>query len=32
MSTFDPPPPAIVHDRLNDKTFEWWPGWELSYR
>ena len=25
MSTFDPAKPAIVHDRLNDRQFEWKP-------
>ena len=25
MSTFDPSTPAMVHDRLNDRTFEWKP-------
>ena len=25
MSTFDPSNPAMVHDRLNDRTFEWKP-------
>jgi hypothetical protein len=25
MSTFDPSKPAMVHDRLNDRTFEWTP-------
>jgi hypothetical protein len=25
MSEFDPSKPAMVHDRLNDETFEWVP-------
>ena len=25
MSEFDPSLPGIVHDRLNDRTFEWKP-------
>ena len=25
MSTFDPSKPAMVHDRLNDRTFQWKP-------
>ena len=25
MSEFDPTKPAMVHDQLNDQTFEWEP-------
>jgi hypothetical protein len=25
MSEFDPSKPALVHDQLNDDTFEWMP-------
>jgi hypothetical protein len=25
MNEFDPSKPAMVHDRLNDETFEWKP-------
>ena len=25
MSEFDPSKPALVHDQLNDDTFEWLP-------
>jgi len=25
VSTFDPSKPAMVHDRLNDRTFKWKP-------
>jgi hypothetical protein len=25
MRTFDPTKPAMVHDQLNDETFEWQP-------
>jgi hypothetical protein len=25
MNEFDPSKPAMVHDRLNDRTFEWAP-------
>jgi hypothetical protein len=33
MSTFDPSNPAMVHDRLNDRTFQWVPAaMEASYR
>jgi hypothetical protein len=33
MSTFDPSLPAMVHDRLNDRIFEWAPGtMEANYR
>ena len=31
MRTFDPSPPAMVHDHLNRKTFEWRPEWQASY-
>jgi hypothetical protein len=26
MSTFDPSKPAMVHDRLDDRTFKWKPA------
>jgi len=26
MKEFDPTKPAMVHDRLNDRTFEWKPA------
>jgi hypothetical protein len=33
MSDFDPTQPAMVHDLLNDKTFQWNPDRHLeSYR
>jgi hypothetical protein len=32
MSDFDPSRPAMVHDRLNDKTFEWKAEWAANYR
>jgi hypothetical protein len=33
MSEFDPKRPALVHDLLNDRTFEWKPETHLeSYR
>ena len=32
MKEFDPTKPAMVHDRLNDKTFEWLPEWQASYK
>jgi hypothetical protein len=28
----DPSQPAMVHDRLNDRTFEWSPDWLGNYR
>jgi hypothetical protein len=28
---FDPSAPAMVHDRLNDRTFEWSPGMRAHY-
>jgi hypothetical protein len=31
MSEFDPSAPAMVHDRLNDRTFEWKPEWRAAY-
>jgi hypothetical protein len=27
MATFDPDEPCKVHDRLNDRTFDWRTGW-----
>src|SRR5262245_30811039 len=30
MSEFDPTQPAMVHDQLNDQTFEWDPEKYLS--
>jgi hypothetical protein len=33
MKDFDPSTPAMVHDRLNDRTFEWKPpSMEANYR
>jgi hypothetical protein len=33
MSEFDPSKPALVHDQLNDHTFEWQPErWAGEYR
>jgi hypothetical protein len=32
MSEFDPTRPALVHDELNDRTFESKPEWADSYR
>jgi hypothetical protein len=31
MTQFDPSRPALVHDRLNAKTFEWSPEWRASF-
>jgi hypothetical protein len=31
MRTFDPSHPAMVHDELNQQTFEWQPEWQSSY-
>jgi hypothetical protein len=31
MTQFDPSRPALVHDRLNAKTFEWSPQWRASF-
>jgi hypothetical protein len=31
MAQFDPSRPALVHDRLNAKTFEWSPEWRVSF-
>jgi hypothetical protein len=31
MTQFDPSRPALVHDRLNAKTFEWTPEWRVSF-
>jgi hypothetical protein len=31
MNQFDPSQPALVHDRLNAKTFEWSPEWRPSF-
>ncbi len=32
MKDFDPSVPSIVHDRLNNETFEWTPAaWKESY-
>ena len=31
MKEFDPSKPAMVHDRLNDRTFEWKPEWQGKY-
>lgn len=27
IDTLDPTQPALVHDRLNDRIFEWRPVW-----
>ena len=33
MKKFDPSAPAMVHDRLNDRTFGWKPAvMEANYR
>jgi hypothetical protein len=32
MSEFDPTKPALVHDGLNDNTFEWKPEWAEDFR
>ncbi len=32
MSEFDPTIRAVVHDRLNDKSFDWDPDWAGHYR
>ena len=32
MTTFDPDEPCQVHDRLNDRTFEWKTGWAEDYK
>lgn len=32
MSEFYPDLPSKVHDRLNDRTFEWKTGWAPAYR
>ena len=32
MSEFDPSVPSLVHDQLNDDTFEWVPAkWREHY-
>jgi hypothetical protein len=31
MNAFDPSGSAIVHDRANDRTFEWSPDWQAAY-
>ena len=31
MSQFDFSQPALLHDRLNAKTFEWSPEWRTSF-
>jgi hypothetical protein len=31
MRDFDPSQPAIVHDRLDGRTFEWSPEWFDEY-
>ena len=31
MSELDPSAPAMVHDRLNDRTFQWKPEWRAAY-
>jgi hypothetical protein len=31
MSDFDPARPALVHDSLNDRTFEWKPDEFLEH-
>lgn len=32
MRDFDPSRPAMVHDRLEGRTFEWSPDWLDEYR
>jgi hypothetical protein len=32
MNEFDPTKRAIVHDEMNDKSFEWQPEWAGHYR
>lgn len=32
MSTFDPDEPCKVHDRLNDRTFQWRTGRAEDYK
>jgi hypothetical protein len=32
MSEFEPSASATVHDSLNERTFEWLPEWQASYR
>jgi hypothetical protein len=32
MDTFDPTMLCMVHDQLNDTTFEWNPEWADDYR
>jgi hypothetical protein len=32
MSEFDPSKPALVHDRLSDRTFVWAPHMAKIYR
>jgi hypothetical protein len=32
MSTFDPDVACRVHDRLNEKVFDWKPEWADDYR
>jgi hypothetical protein len=31
MKVFDPSAPAMVHDHLNDRIFEWSPSWHAAY-
>ena len=31
MVSFDPTQPALVHDQLNDKVFEWKPEWASTW-
>jgi hypothetical protein len=31
MNEFDPSAPVIVHDRLNDRMFEWSVNWQDAY-
>jgi hypothetical protein len=31
MKVFDPSAPAMVHDHLNDRIFEWSPSWHGAY-
>lgn len=31
MQTFNPDMPCRVHDRLNDRTFDWRPEWAGHY-
>jgi hypothetical protein len=32
MTTFDPDRPCRIHDRLNNRAFDWHIGWADKYR